>query len=347
VNIGEDPHFPPQLLDPVGHVLEPDLKDYNQAKIYILEEADEQSNGGLSNLLKQNGFSLPSDITIADVQFTVAEKQFISGMTFSASEISDHFPNDPPFKMMISTMYVTNFPYLVKIRPSKKGGVAELPDEKLETVVPFPGVIYLRTKAYKVPVARSRDPLENQEHTESLRGSTQVDYVPQIHVLGTAIPTFVINLGDVLVYSSVEHRYAKPLHFFPWTVLKNATDHVSPSRYSSKPVVGFNMSTIQFAGGNRTLFDVEITEQGLISVLWRKKHRHLVQDDEECLVTEDSDIQTVVMGSVIASEGLREVKPFFRNDNIFQLTTPDGEIIYVSWLVDLVSKRFIYKLKML
>ncbi len=331
VNEGEDPHFPPELLNPVGHVLETDLKDYNQAKIYILEEANENNEGGLSNILKQNGFNLPNDITITDVQFTVAEKQFVFGMRFTANEISDHFPpQQPPFKMMVSTMYVTNFPYLVKIRPASKTGVAEMPDEKLETVVPFPGVIYLRTKPYKVAVAKSRDPLENNEHTESLRGSTQVDYVPQFHVLGTAIPTFIVNLGDVLVYSSVEHRYAKPLHFFPWKVLKNATDNVSSSRYFSKPVVGFDKATILFAGVNKTLFDVEITEQGLISVLWRKRQRHLVQDDEDCLATEDSDIQTVVMGSVIASEGLREIKPFFRNDNVFQRITPDGEIIYVS-----------------
>lgn len=315
---GEDPHFPPERIDPASHVLENNLIDYNRARIYVVKRTEE-----LKKICEENSLTCRNDggskdyLRILGMEFTSAEKQFVYCVRIEASEINalTSTLKPPAFQAIISTVTITNFPQRVKLKQ-------ETADEKLETYEPFPGFILVRMQHFHVTAPKSRDESENLEHANELSGSIQVEFVPELHILGTSLPSYVVNLGNVLMFSSIEGRYARPLHYFRWEVL-----HEAESRTSTMPPLFFNESHIMF-GENQLLHDIVVTEQGMMSLLRRKSKRHLVQDDVNCLQTPDSETQRAVIGSVVTLEGLRELKPFFRNDNIFQRATPDGEIVY-------------------
>ncbi|CAL8118378.1 unnamed protein product [Orchesella dallaii] len=316
-----DPHYPPELTNPAAKVLSQTSKNLNKAVIYVVEEDEEE----MRRVLKENGITnIPAtndpakdDLGLYTVEFTAVEKQFILAVKFKAVEIPSNFSSTgraDPFQMMITTATITNFPLRVKLPEDFR-----TQDENLDVIIPFPGIIILRSKPYSVPAVRSRDPIEQEEHKRELKGNKFVDYTPEIFTMSTAIPSYVIDFGDIFLYTSLESRYARPLHYYKW-------DTMDAKMNSGKPVA-FEESSIKFTQPDR-LYDAVVTEQGIISVLWRKKTRHLIQDDVECIKTAEGDTQTVAMGSVISLEGLREVKPFFRNDNVFQKATPDGEVIY-------------------
>ncbi|ODM95245.1 hypothetical protein Ocin01_11426 [Orchesella cincta] len=316
-----DPHYPPELTNPAAKVINDSPKNLNKAVIYVVEENEAE----MRRVLKENGITnIPAtndpakdDLGLYTVEFTAVEKQFILAVKFKAIEIPGNFSaagRSDPFQMMITTATITNFPLRVKLPKDFR-----TQDERLNVLVPFPGIIILRSKPYSVPAVKSRDPVEDEEHKRELKGAKFVDYTPEIFTLSTAIPSYVIDFGDIFLYTSLESRFARPLHYFKW-------DTMDVKLKSGEPVK-FEESSIKFTQPGR-LYDAVVTEQGIISVLWRKRTSHLIQDDVECMKTVDGDTQTVAMGSVISLEGLREVKPFFRNDNVFQKATPEGEVIY-------------------
>lgn len=333
VDFGADLHFPPDLVNPASYVIGGNTKEFNQAVIYVIEDSQDTQKQGLLHLLQNNGLTT-SEIHLNTLEFTAMEKTYVYGLIFDANEIPQSFAGQSgtakPFQMIISTLSIVNFPYRVKIQTDIDSLDRNATDERLDYTSPFPGVVLLRSKPFRVHVQPSRDPFETQENANSLKGEVLVDFVPQIFTLGTSIPSYVVNLGDVIMFTSMDNRYAKPLHYYPWNVVDEQVR--SAGQFEDPKPLSFKDTRTLFA--KDTLYDVVVTEHGILSVLWRKKTRHLVMHDKECLYTDDSDVpQTVALGSTLTNEALREVKPFFRNDNIFQRGTPDGEIIYGELLV--------------
>ncbi|ODM91996.1 hypothetical protein Ocin01_14685 [Orchesella cincta] len=320
VGDNSDPHFPIDLTNPASHVLGSDWTNYNQEVVYVL---DAPNLGRIPKLLIRQGLegvsSALAQTEIVDVAFTPVERKFIVAARFQSEEI-----NKNPFQLLITTVSSTNFPFKVKLSKDSR-----IVDEVLDTIIPFPGMVLIRPKSFQIPFTNSRDPLEEEENTAELKGKTMVDFLPKLFPINTAVTSFVIHLGNVFVVSSLDGRYARPLHYFSWSTIdvKSSPSSISTNKTT---VLQFQESSIIFNGvDNKNLHDAVVSEQGIISVLWRKASRHLVQDNEKCVKTDDSPApQSIAIGSVVVLEGLREVRPFFQNDNIFQMVTPDGEIVY-------------------
>lgn len=301
---GGDPHFPPELLDPASNTVESNLEHFNEAVIYVVE--DEMKT--LRKVLERNGItqvapkSPREEMSLVTVEFTAVEKQFLVATKFTSRELleavnsggnssnstTNTTTDDSPFQMLITTVTVTNLPFRVKVITDHR-----TPDEVLDTIIPFPGTILLRKKHYTLPLAESRDILEQTEHQKEQAGETHVDFVPQIFPMSTAIPSYVINFGNVLLYTSLESRYARPLHFYPWHVLEKkrweSESKTVPGYLVDVPQVEFNESSLDYSKPTKkwrtsthrwedsfSLYDCVVTEQGIVSVLWRKGRRFTV-----------------------------------------------------------------------
>ncbi|CAL8118336.1 unnamed protein product [Orchesella dallaii] len=314
-----DPHLPADLNNPASHVIGSDWTNYNQEVIYVL---DAPNLGRIPNLLSKEGLeavsSAVSRTELVDVAFTPVERKFIVAARFQSHEITKNM-----FQLLVTTVSSTNFPFKVKLPKESR-----VVDEVLETIIPFPGTILVRSNPFKVPAMKSRDPLEEDENTAELKGKTMVDFVPKLFPINTAVTSYVIDLGNVFVLTSLDARYARPLHYYSWTSIHEKLFPLPSSQ--NKSALQFNESSIIFHGAdNKGLHDAVVSEQGIISILWRKTNRHLVQDHNKCVITNDTLFpQSITIGSVVVLEGLREIRPFFQNDNIFQMVTPDGEIVY-------------------
>lgn len=332
VEEGTDPHFLPHITDPASQPLERNLTDYNDATIYVIEK-----NRGLNRLLRENSLVITAgtDTHLNALEFTAEEKQYIYMLSFKSDGLKNISTDPKFFSAIVGSFSVSNFPYYVE--PSIGDGEQNYEKyEKLHNVAPFPGVILVRLVAFHVEHSRSRELYEEGRLLHALQGRSMIEFVPQLFVLGTAIPSYVVHLGNVLMISSIENRYARPLHYFPWShIHKVLLDDVSNTdQDKAQPTLLFEDSLILLDTEQKnipeagSLSDVVVTKQGLISVMRRRKHRHWVQDDAQCFPSKDSPVQNTIMGSVLTPEGLRELRPFFRNDNVFQQATPDGEIIY-------------------
>lgn len=127
------------------------------------------------------------------------EKMFIAGVVFEAKEFErDSSGVTYGFTMMITTITAINQP--IKLHPE---GRKE--EEPLLTSIPFPGVLIVRKTPYMVK-SSSKDPAA---------ATTAEVYITKIFPMNTAVPSYVIDLGNVYVFSSVESKYARPLSYFP------------------------------------------------------------------------------------------------------------------------------------
>jgi hypothetical protein len=157
--------------------------------------------------LKSNGFTLVhvdkstsiSRVILHSVEFTAVEKKFMVGVEFRAKEFSvgGASANDQ-FTMMLPSITTLNMP--AKIHPESKNN--EDIEETLDIIITFPGVVLVRSLPYMVKNYDSSTPVK------------AIPYTVKLFPINTALPAYVIDLGNIFVFSSVESKYARPLTFF-------------------------------------------------------------------------------------------------------------------------------------
>jgi hypothetical protein len=143
-------------------------------------------------LLIRNGFTLIGDNNLHSLKFTAIEKKFILGVEFQSKEFLPDAAGGPKydFTMMITTMLAAQM-------PSKIYALDET--QNLEPTFAFSGVILTRKTPYML---------------KTLKVTGSASYTTRLFPINTAIPSYVIDLGNVFVFSSVESKYARPLTFF-------------------------------------------------------------------------------------------------------------------------------------
>jgi hypothetical protein len=147
----------------------------------------------------KGGTSQPPGIVLHAVEFTAIEKKFVICVEFKAKELKyqadQKTSTADPLTMMVSTLDAVDMPSKIFPTPTSV-------EETLTTNIVFPGALFVRSSKFKLKDPASPTP------------ETTAPYVMKVYLINTAIPAYVIDLGNVFVFSSVESRYARPLSFF-------------------------------------------------------------------------------------------------------------------------------------
>jgi len=136
-------------------------------------------------------------LTLHALEFTAEDKRFLFAVQFSSEEVSwkdesTEAKNMKPISMVVAVLYTRDL--AAKLYPAPFS-VTDAP--VLNTGIQFPGSFFVRSNHYIPKVIGNSSP-----------------YVSKLSTISTALPTYALDFGDVVVFSSLEGRYARPLSYF-------------------------------------------------------------------------------------------------------------------------------------
>lgn len=138
------------------------------------------------------------------MDFTPDENTFLVGVQLFSSEFANSTPNatvDDDGYAGLETLFITTL--FLRNMPSQLFPEAVEIEEVLDVGISFPGLIIMRKKLHSIT---------NKFDLKYINLKSK--YVMKLFPLNTAIPSFVIDLGNVFIYSTVDSKYARPLTFF-------------------------------------------------------------------------------------------------------------------------------------
>lgn len=139
---------------------------------------------------------IDNEINLHSMDFTPLKNHYLIGVQFFSRE----FNNIGLKSIMITTLLTRNM-------PSQIFPVSDEIEETLDVAISFPGVVLARKSLYKI-----RNMVD--EKSNNSNDDNTMPYVTKIFPINNAVPSYVVDLGNVFVFSSVESKYARPLSFF-------------------------------------------------------------------------------------------------------------------------------------